>query len=342
MSNRRKFMKLVGGIGAATVAGGAGVVSMTGGAAASTVSISATGPSTVSNDRGDVSKVTVDPAFNVNWSGLDDAVGKVFWLLEAKVAGGDWQPIYRATPWLSAEDIGTSGTFSRPNSNNGGLGPLVIADEQGRPDYDGWNWDSYGDADLSSFLSGTSLGSAENYVNGSEPVGSGPTPQNNFPDQNAGYYGAASDTAPFDNNNDDAGNGSSETTTVQLRYTIELQRPNLSQLKYRVDYDQIEDVADEEEFSNLADSEQKSIAVEQIDGLEESDIDEGNSRLVMEGEDGYQSFDSYSDGAGIPYNVLRNNTDHVGIIVETAQFGVSAQNLGSDSGVTGDSNTAAE
>ena len=335
MSNRRKFMKLVGGIGAATVAGGAGVVSMTGGAAA-------TGPSTVSNDRGDVSKVTVDPAFNVNWSGLDDAVGKVFWLLEAKVAGGDWQPIYRATPWLSAEDIGTSGTFSRPNSNNGGLGPLVIADEQGRPDYDGWNWGSYGDADLSSFLSGTSLGSAENYVNGSEPVGSGPTPQNNFPDQNAGYYGAASDTAPFDNNNDDAGNGSSETTTVQLRYTIELQRPNLSQLKYRVDYDQIEDVADEEEFSNLADSEQKSIAVEQIDGLEESDIDEGNSRLVMEGEDGYQSFDSYSDGAGIPYNVLRNNTDHVGIIVETAQFGVSAQNLGSDSGVTGDSNTAAE
>ncbi|WP_157745953.1 hypothetical protein [Halorubrum trapanicum] len=335
-------MKLVGGIGAATVAGGAGVVSMTGGAAASTVSISATGPSTVSNDRGDVSKVTVDPAFNVNWSGLDDAVGKVFWLLEAKVAGGDWQPIYRATPWLSAEDIGTSGTFSRPNSNNGGLGPLVIADEQGRPDYDGWNWGSYGDADLSSFLSGTSLGSAENYVNGSEPVGSGPTPQNNFPDQNAGYYGAASDTAPFDNNNDDAGNGSSETTTVQLRYTIELQRPNLSQLKYRVDYDQIEDVADEEEFSNLADSEQKSIAVEQIDGLEESDIDEGNSRLVMEGEDGYQSFDSYSDGAGIPYNVLRNNTDHVGIIVETAQFGVSAQNLGSDSGVTGDSNTAAE
>ena len=342
MSNQRKFMKLVGGIGAATVAGGAGVVSMTGGAAASTVSISATGPSTVSNDRGDVSKVTVDPAFNVNWSGLDDAVGKVFWLLEAKVAGGDWQPIYRATPWLSAEDIGTSGTFSRPNSNNGGLGPLVIADEQGRPDYDGWNWGSYGDADLSSFLSGTSLGSAENYVNGSEPVGSGPTPQNNFPDQNAGYYGAASDTAPFDNNNDDAGNGSSETTTVQLRYTIELQRPNLSQLKYRVDYDQIEDVADEEEFSNLADSEQKSIAVEQIDGLEESDIDEGNSRLVMEGEDGYQSFDSYSDGAGIPYNVLRNNTDHVGIIVETAQFGVSAQNLGSDSGVTGDSNTAAE
>lgn len=342
MSNRRKFMKLVGGIGAATVAGGAGVVSMTGGAAASTVSISATGPSTVSNDRGNVSKVTVDPAFNVNWSGLDDAVGKVFWLLEAKVAGGDWQPIYRATPWLSAEDIGTSGTFSRPNSNNGGLGPLVIADEQGRPDYDGWNWGSYGDADLSSFLSGTSLGSAENYVNGSEPVGSGPTPQNNFPDQNAGYYGAASDTAPFDNNNDDAGNGSSETTTVQLRYTIELQRPNLSQLKYRVDYDQIEDVADEEEFSNLADSEQKSIAVEQIDGLEESDIDEGNSRLVMEGEDGYQSFDSYSDGAGIPYNVLQNNTDHVGIIVETAQFGVSAQNLGSDSGVTGDSNTAAE
>ncbi|QUO48427.1 hypothetical protein [Halorubrum ruber] len=335
-------MKLVGGIGAATVAGGAGVMSMTGGAAASTVSISATGPSTVSNDRGDVSKVTVDPAFNVNWSGLDDAVGKVFWLLEAKVAGGDWQPIYRATPWLSAEDIGTSGTFSRPNSNNGGLGPLVIADEQGRPDYDGWNWGSYGDADLSSFLSGTSLGSAENYVNESEPVGSGPTPQNNFPDQNAGYYGAASDTAPFDNNNDDAGNGSSETTTVQLRYTIELQRPNLSQLKYRVDYDQIEDVADEEEFSNLADSEQKSIAVEQIDGLEESDIDEGNSRLVMEGEDGYQSFDSYSDGAGIPYNVLRNNTDHVGIIVETAQFGVSAQNLGSDSGVTGDSNTAAE
>jgi hypothetical protein len=343
-------MKLVGGIGAATVAGGAGVMSMTGGAAASTVSISAAGPGTVSNDRGDVSKVTVDPAFNVNWSGLDDAVGKVFWLLEAKVAGGEWQPIYRATPWLSAEDIGTSGTFNRPNSNNGGLGPLIIADEQGRPDYEGWNWSSYGDADLSTFLSGTSLGSAGNYVNGSDPVGSGPTPQNNFPDQNAGYYGAASDTAPFDNNNDDAGNGSSDTTPVELRYTIELQRPNLSQMKYRVtvekDFgsgpDRYLDDGSQTKWSDLTESEQKEYAASQIDGLQVSDIDSGNSRIVMEGEDGYQSFDSYSDGAGIPYNVLRDNTDHVGIIVETAQFGVSAQNLGSDSGVTGDSNAGAE
>lgn len=325
-------MKLVGGIGAATVAGGAGVMSMTGGAAASTVSISATGPSTVSNDRGDISRVTVDPAFNVNWSGLDDAVGKIFWLLEAKVADGDWQPVYRATPWLAADDIGTSGSFTRPNSNNGGLGPLVIADEDGRPDYSAME---YVDTQ-STYLDGTSMGSASNYPT------NGVILQNNFPDEDAGYYGAASNTTPFDNDNEDAGNGSSETTSVQLRYTIELQRPNQSQLKYLVDYDQVAEVADADEFSDIPASEQKSIAVEQIDGLEESDIDEGNSRLVMEGEDGYQSFDSYGDGAGIPYNVLRNNTDHVGIIVETAQFGVTAQNLGSDSGVTGSSNAGAK
>lgn len=325
-------MKLIGGIGAATAAGGAGVLTMTGGTAASAVDIGAVGPNTVSNDRGDVSRVTVDPAFNVNWSGLDDAVGKVFWLLEAKVADGEWQPIYRATPWLGAESIGTSGSFTRPNSANGGLGPLVIADDDGVPNYDSMDYVG----SQSTYLDGTSMGSASEYPN------NGVVLQNNFPESNAGYYGAASDTTPFDNGNDNAGNGSSETTTVQLRYTIELQRPNLSQLTYRLDYSRIDGVSDADYYRGLSDDERKAIAAEQIDGLEESDIDVGNSRLVMEGEDGYQSFDSYADGAGIPYNVLRDNTDHVGVIVATARFGVTAENLGSDSGVTGDSNAGAE
>lgn len=216
-------------------------------------------------------------------------------------------PIYRATPWLSAEQMGTTGSFTRPGSWNGGLGPLVVADEQGKPNYDNINFP--GDSiDKESYLDGTSLGSADSdwYVNA--PL------QNNFPDDNAGYYGAASDTTPFDNDDDQS--TEPKTTEVTLRYTIELQRPNLSQLGYDT----------------------KQEAADAIDGIRASDIDDGNSRLVMEGEDGYQSFDSYSDGAGIPYNVLQNNTSHPGIIVTTATLNVDVTNETSDSGVEGDTN----
>jgi len=329
---RRTLLKTIGGIGTAAAVGGASLAALSGGAAASAINISGGNPS-VSNDRGDLTRLTADPEFTVTWEGLDDAVGKVFFLLEASVDGGDFEPIYRATPWLSLEGIGTTGSFTRPSSPNGGLGPLVIADPNGRPDYASIDFSSIGGVDLASFLDGTSMGGADNYPN------NGVVLQNNFPSENAGYYGAAADTVPFDNENDATGGGSTETTDVVLRYTIELQRPNFGQLECRVSSSS--DLSLPSGYSDLSDAEKKDVLADLVDGVLASDIDVGNSAIVMNGEDGYASFDDYNDGAGIPYDVLQDNDSHVGIIVETATLTVDVTNEGSQSGSTGNSNEAA-
>jgi len=339
---RRSILKSIGGIGAATAVSGAGLLAASGGAAASTVSISANNPAKVANDRGDVSEVTVNPTFDIQWENLDDAVGKVFYLVEAKVGNGDWSPIFRATPWIGEERNtgyvrqipGTTGQytlklplsqvlnqdprFSDGSGPDASASPLVVADEQGRPDYSSLSFPS--GVDLNSFLDGTSIGSASAYPGASEAGGH----QNNYTDIDAGYYGAADDTAALDNGDD----GTAQATPVQIRYTFELQRPNLSQLSYLVD------------FSGLStDAEKKSKAAEELDWLEISDIDAGNSKIVMNGEDGNFNFGTPS---GISYSDLRGNADnHVGILSTKASFDVSALNEGSDSGVTGTTNTDA-
>lgn len=335
---RRSLLKSIGGIGAATTIGGAGLLASTGGAAAATVNISAGNPGKVQNDRGDISEVSIDPAFDVQWENLDDAVGKVFFLVEAKVGGGDWSPIFRATPWIGDESNtgyvrqipGTTGRyqvkvplsealnqdprFDDGNGPDASANPLVVADEQGRPDYSSLSFPS--GVDLNSFLDGTSIGSASDYP-GAHEGGH----QNNYHDIDAGYYGAADDTSALDNPED----GTPQDTTVRIRYTFELQRPNLSQLSYLVD------------FSGLStDAEKKAKAAEELEWLEASDIDAGNSKIVMNGEDGYFNFATPS---GIPYADLRGNAEnHVGILSTTAAFNVKTVNEQSDSGVTGSSN----
>lgn len=344
---RRELLKRAGGIGAVAAVGGGGVLSFSGGAAASTVNITASNPGSVSNDRGDVTEVTANPDFHLHWQNLDDAVGKVFYLVEAKVGdNGSWQPIFRATPWLTEpantahvrQKPGTTGMYkiktdlasalnSDPRFSDGSgpdasAGPLVVADEQGKPDYASIDFSTIGGVDLQSFLDGTSMGSASNYPGAHEAGGH----QNNYPDVDAGYYGAAADTSALDNEAD----GTSAGTNVYLRYTFELQRPNLSQLQYHPDVD----------FSGLStDEAKKQAAADSVDWVEVSDIDAGNSRIVMNGEDGNAAFGpNYADGAGITYAALRNNaSNHVGILVTNAKFVVTAVNEGSSSGVSGDS-----
>lgn len=347
---RRTLLKSVGGIGAATAAGGLGFAAFSGGAAAAQISISASNPGIVANDRGDISEVTTDPTFDLQWENLDDAVGKVFFLVEAKVGdNGSWEPIFRATPWITTpentgyirQEPGTTGQYTikttlsqalnqdpRFDDGNGpdaSAGPLVVADEQGKPDYSSIDFSSIGGVDLASFLDGTSIGSASNYPGASEPNGH----QNNYPDIDAGYYGAAADTSTLDNEVD----GSLKSTNVYLRYTFELQRPNLSQLSFEVD------------FSGLStDAQKKQKAADELDWLEVEDIDAGNSSIVMNGEDGNTNFGpNFANGTGITYAALRNNAgNHVGIVSTTASFTVRARNQGSDSGVTGTSNTGAQ
>lgn len=343
---RRKFLKSVGGIGAATAIGGTSILAMSGGAAASQISITAGNPGTVSNDRGDISKVTTNPQFSVTWKNLDDAVAKVFFLVEASVGGGNFLPIFRSTPWLPGSNTtnnsyvkmesGTTGeytlkhplakVFSQDSRFWDGDGPdetanpLVIADEDGAPDYSSADWSNYPYADETTYMNGVSMGSAsqaESFLVGDE----GFVLQNNYPDINAGYYGAASDTTPLDNDAD----GTKDSTDVVLRYTFWLQRPNRTWAEIR---------------SGLDGSASKEDLAAEIDGIEASDIDDGNSAIVMNGEDGNADF---ADPTGIPYGSLRANADsHVGILSTTAGFEVTAKNEGANSGVTGHSNTGAE
>lgn len=340
---RRTFLKTTAGIATAATIGTA-AFSQTGAAAG--VSIGATNPTQVSNDRGDLTEVNINPNFTLNWEGFDDAVGKVFYLVEAKVGeGGDYQPIFRATPWLAADDISTTGSYAvnpdfatalnqddRFSDGEGpdiSASPLVVADEQGKPDYEG-NGGYPGS--FSDYESGVSVGSASNYPGAHEDGGY----QNNYWDIDAGYYGAAADTSAFDNDQDD----SSKTTQVFIRYTFELQRPNLSQLKYHVDFSEYSgpDV-EATEFTELSVSEQKRFAAEQISGLQVEDIDDGNSALVMNGEDGYPSV---GDGTGITYEQLRTIApNHPGVLVEEASFNVRVRNEQAQSSGSGSTNAGA-
>lgn len=343
---RRTFLKTVG-IGTATsVATGAGIFATTGGVAASTISIGAGNPTTVSNDRGDISQVTADPTFHVTWQNLDDAVAKVFYMVEASVEGGPFVPLFRATPWLPADvennsyvkaKSGTTGEYmlkhphsqvlnqdSRFSDGDGpdeSAGPLVIADDDGKPDYSSADWSNYGPADYQSYYeTGNSMGSAaqaESFLVDDE----GLVLQNNYPDINAGYYGAASDTTPFDNEAD----GTQASTDVTLRYSFELLRPNRSWAESR---------------SGLGSSATKEELAAQIPGVEASDIVDGNSEIVMNGEDGQAQF---ANPDAVSYAEMRSNYDkHVGLLMTTASFQVTVDNEPADSGVTGQSNTGSE
>jgi hypothetical protein len=174
---RRNLLKTMGGIGAAATVAGAGIGTLSGSAMASGASISAENPARVENDRGDISQVHVDPEFTVSWENLDDGVAKVFYLVEASVGGSGFVPIFRATPWLPAgvennsyvrAESGTTGEyrlkqphsmvlnqdprFSDGSGPDESAGPLIVADEDGKPDYAAADWDSYGPSDLNKYV----------------------------------------------------------------------------------------------------------------------------------------------------------------------------------------------
>ena len=317
-----------------------------GSVAASSISISAGNPGVVSNDRGDISQVTADPQFHVQWENLDDAVAKVFYLIEASVDGGPFVPLFRGTPWLPADventsyvkaKSGTTGEyklkhphsvvlnqdprFSDGSGPDESANPLVIADDDGKPAYSSADWSSYGPSDFQRYYeTGNSMGSAtqaESFLVDDE----GLVLQNNYPDVNAGYYGAASDTTPFDNDVD----GTQASTGVTLRYSFELLRPNRSWAESR---------------SGLGSSASKEELAEEIPGIEASDIVDNNSEIVMNGEDGQAQF---ANPDSVSYAEMRSNYDkHVGLILTTASFQVTANNEPSDSGVTGQSNANSE
>jgi hypothetical protein len=352
---RRNLLRTIGGIGTVGAVGAGGLHALSGPSSAAAVNINASAPGSISNDRGDIATVTIDPSFRVEWTNLDDAVGKLFYLIEAApedaagrtpfeggYTGPGFSPVFRATPWLGSPvsnnhlDVSKPGTtghyeivsthtqalnldprFSDGNGPDASAHPLVVADETGKPDYSSFDFSGVSGVDLGSYLDGTSLGSASNYsdsaVIGSEVV------QNNFPDIDAGYYGAAMGTDALDNDAD----GTQQNTTLYLRYTFELQRPNESQVG---------------DLSNLGSGVWEHVQESDVNTVGESGNTQGNSEIVMNGEDGNYGF---STPSGIPYDDLQAHPDHIGILVATAAFNVNVRNEESSSSVTGSSNTGA-
>lgn len=294
---RRTFLKTVGGIATTTAVGAAGVSLFSSRGAALDVSISSN-PVTVENDTGEVTEVAINPQFRVEWTGFDEPVGKVFVLIEAKHDGMEaFYPVTRAVPWVNGGDNesapGTTGFIET------GLGKVTLFDEIGRPDYPSLNFDSHpDDVTLESYMDGTSMGSAQEAADYLETESSGPL-QNNRPNGDYGYYGAAGLADVFDEGTD----GAQNVTGVQLRYTFALRLPGTSSSfdgfgldsQYRAQYGTIV-------------------------------MGEADDVPVQFGDD------------DLSYEAMRNKEQHPAVTVTQSNFDVTAINEPSVAGAEGESN----
>jgi hypothetical protein len=250
---RRKFMKAVGSTAAIGGAITGGSVLFGSAAAQSNLTIDANDVGPITNDRGDLARVTIDPELTISWDNFDEAVGAVFVAIEARAREdgefGDWSPIFRTTPWLVPNDRingdqyieytkpGTTGSFSytsivnaieraeatrgepaswSPVDENGGI---IVANEAGRPDYE-----SVLDANtLNNYLGGNSIGNTPSTVAselGKEQLANG-------------VYGPAFGTENLDVEED----GTSDADQIELRYTVELLEVSLAIFRSVTGYD---------------------------------------------------------------------------------------------------------
>jgi len=341
--------KVLGGMGAAALAAG-GVTALSGGAAAqsSASGITSNGV-TVSDDRGQVGKVTIDPSFDLNWSGFDDAVAKIMVVIEAAVKpnGGSWSnytPIFRMTPWLdpgghsgsglNSTGPGTTGHFHVNEKLSALIAsdsryahyhqtdwnakpprpvprPLEVTNRKGRPGYEGANYNYYGGS-ASSYLGGGSLGHAYN-AETNLVENQGLPLVNNLPTVDAGYYGATANSSVFENTTD----GSNQTGQVALRYTFAFLRANMSYMKYKYN-------------NGTAFSDPQAAAAASNGTFEASDIDTGNSAVCM------------SNGqTSKNYASLQSQTALASILSTVIKFDVSVTNQAASATSSGTSNTGA-
>lgn len=348
---RRQFLKATGGIAAASTISLA-AFSSTGAAAEATIQSQA--PSAISNDRGDLSKITIDPSFRIEWQNMDTAVGKVFVLIEARTKedgeyqGAGWSPIFRMMPWLTENKAqngagqvdysqpGTTGHFEIAGSlsqllrvsilsRDNGIDsfqrrPLEVVNETGRPDYSGIDFDAQGRTSLQTFMEGDSMGSASAYADIPELV-------NNFPGTDAGYYGSAINTDNFDVPED----GQTDSDTVELRYTFALYTANWAS-------------AQEDGEGVTGGGWMENVRPEDL----QTDS-QGNSVLVMNGEDGYPDITTQGNRiqspAAVHYPTLQSIAgDHPSVVTTTTSFPVTVTNEKAESGggLQGQSNTGAE
>ncbi len=330
---RRNYLKIAGGVASAAAAGGIGLIESSGAAmAASGIQSHAV---SVKNDRGEVHKITIDPQFTVTWKGFDDVVAKVLVVIEARADytnNGNWSrwtPIFRMTPWLhpkgstgalDSSGPGTSGHYhlSRPLSKQkGNVGPLEVMNKEGRPDYASVPDDKYPAGSEAKYLNGSSMGHAS-AAETQLVEGQGLPLVNNYPNIDAGYYGAAGNANDFDH----ADNGHTSAGRVQLRYTFALLRPNLSYMESMYPHET------GDSYDSKSDKEKIDLLAGETDAIEPGDVDAGNSAVVM------------TDQTSKNYYKLQNG-GFEGVTVDTTKFKVSVENLPASASDSGSSNPSA-
>ena len=292
-----------------------------------------------------------------------------------------WWPLFRSTPWLTPNlgtlsgvddsEPGTTGSLEFSNRLSSVMNqssidrgavdedprnlprPIQVVNELGRPDYDNPGSGGY-PTSKDAYLSGTSVGSADDAYrdldNGRRALAQGEAAEfgnsslqpdnggnlplvNNYPGAESGYYGAASGTDQFDVGKDDT----SESTMVELRYTFAL---------YTINEGNLESFT-ENDLNGYNDIDEAVRQDPHLDNVRRSDIEsdgQGNSVLVMDGEDGYPSITDEGAGSAADndYDALQAIADdHPAVISTTSEFMVDVENEAADSGASGDSNTGA-
>jgi hypothetical protein len=243
-------------------------------------------------------------------------------------------------------DVLLNSAYARDSTDEDPRDPgraLSVVDTEGRPDYasaDGVSpgFDDIGGVDSASYLGGGSVGSADDaaiYLDekdsgSSLPLEKGLLPLvNNYPGAESGYYGAASDTLPFDNPDD----GTVKTTQVTLRYTFALLSPNDSFIQWGSD-----DPVGEGWFSNLREDNLN------YSGHSDSDVQQdsqGNSVLVQNDEDGYPNLADGPGGSAASNNydgLQQIASDHPAVFFNEVTFDVDVENEQATLTPNGDTN----
>lgn len=230
---RRTALK---GIGAAALAGGVGAMLSSGSAGATMASsFTATNPTAVTNDDGNLSEVSVNPRVYTSWENFDEEPMKLRYVLEAGIEGQGYTPVYRETPWLFSDETagndygGTTGRYPESgrvplasknsdfytiNGNNDFVDPddgsqivppKVVLFKEGyqMPTYTKPDGSDFGGGSAADHLDGSSLGDDSGaYANGN--------------------YGVLGDTSALDADTD----GTSKATKIYLRLTTALLKLN--------------------------------------------------------------------------------------------------------------------
>lgn len=205
--------QVIGGVGGLAIAG-TGLGAFAGQIAALSTDFTIAG-TTVTNDTGDVTRVYVEPAFDIRWSGFDEPVGQVVALLEAKL--GDeptYRPVFVMAPVidgdndLGSEKPGTSGHYIVIDPEN--LWEITLFDEDGRPDGLPMPGSPHG---FPAYLNGADMGNASD-----APPWNGLGDVDPFGLPYGFYLGPAGSTAAFESPAD----GVMVRTVVDVRLTIAL------------------------------------------------------------------------------------------------------------------------